>query len=624
MLSSKRRELLTSVECKNLYEFLKLDRSATPAELCAAAQKVFDRIQNKGLRGPRWDVRKELAGLCKSAFRDAKSKSDYDRDLEEETARRGPDDGEGPTRKFDEETKLFEGAWDLVKEARIDEALVLVKQLTGDYPPYSRLRVSLARLMIARERYSDALVFSGWCCKEEPNKGEYEAIGGIAVAKAGTANWTKLADGGVFATSAAHITDAKECLEVARESARAVGRRDDELLREVEVLEESIGSQTQGRWTGNKLAVVVAVLYAGGWSGWSGLGGMSWLIAGSTAVYFVSSWDPQWKVNARLLKAGGDDVLLIYVLKAFLIVWFLPFCAAVKFCYNWRHVRDFLAPHVGRFGRGTGVLLFIGVLATISAIATRIGRDSFSVGDDILSVRGGGARDAGAAGEDTDAGRPAAAIGTAEGVLGLDRSRRRQIQGGLSAAGFDAGAADGLFGSRTREAIRAWQADRGGSATGYLNAVEAEELIVLGGGGVAAAEARRAADGGLTEGPGALEAGREEVRPTGNAADTYGLSGVWGGVGVQGGSSWTVEVTFGDRGASIRYPSLQCGGELELISASATRLEYLERMTFGLGRCQSRGRVVLERTSDDNLRYNWHRPNGALLATGDLTRRPTE
>ena len=53
--------------------------------------------------------------------------------------------------------------------------------------------------------------------------------------------------------------------------------------------------------------------------------------------------------------------------------------------------------------------------------------------------------------------------------LALDRAARRQIQQGLEAGGFDPGGADGLFGPRTRAAIRRWQQSRGGRATGYLD-----------------------------------------------------------------------------------------------------------------------------------------------------------
>ncbi len=66
--------------------------------------------------------------------------------------------------------------------------------------------------------------------------------------------------------------------------------------------------------------------------------------------------------------------------------------------------------------------------------------------------------------------------------LGLDRAARRQVQEGLQAAGFDPGGADGMFGPRTRAAIRSWQTSRGTRATGYLDgaSVAALRLSVAG------------------------------------------------------------------------------------------------------------------------------------------------
>ena len=64
----------------------------------------------------------------------------------------------------------------------------------------------------------------------------------------------------------------------------------------------------------------------------------------------------------------------------------------------------------------------------------------------------------------------------AEDGLGLSRSARREIQEGLQAAGFDPGGADGMFGPRTRAAIRSWQTARGERATGYLDGVSVAAL----------------------------------------------------------------------------------------------------------------------------------------------------
>ena len=67
-----------------------------------------------------------------------------------------------------------------------------------------------------------------------------------------------------------------------------------------------------------------------------------------------------------------------------------------------------------------------------------------------------------------------------EAGLGLDRPTRRLIQQGLRNEGFDPGAADGLFGPRTRGALRRWQEAREMPATGYLDSAQAERLRAAG------------------------------------------------------------------------------------------------------------------------------------------------
>ena len=76
------------------------------------------------------------------------------------------------------------------------------------------------------------------------------------------------------------------------------------------------------------------------------------------------------------------------------------------------------------------------------------------------------------------AGEPLTPQGPAvgEAALALDRPTRRLIQQALRNEGFDPGTPDGLFGPRTRAAIRDWQQSRRASPTGYLNRTEAELL----------------------------------------------------------------------------------------------------------------------------------------------------
>ncbi len=65
----------------------------------------------------------------------------------------------------------------------------------------------------------------------------------------------------------------------------------------------------------------------------------------------------------------------------------------------------------------------------------------------------------------------------AELKLVLSQADRAAIQDALNALGFDTGAADGVFGLTTRNAIAAWQASKGEKATGYLTAEERKSLV---------------------------------------------------------------------------------------------------------------------------------------------------
>ena len=73
-------------------------------------------------------------------------------------------------------------------------------------------------------------------------------------------------------------------------------------------------------------------------------------------------------------------------------------------------------------------------------------------------------------------GDTATAAARAELNLGLTRAERVQIQRNLIALGYDPKGADGLFGSGTREAIRAWQRNTGLAATGYMTAAQIQSL----------------------------------------------------------------------------------------------------------------------------------------------------
>ena len=90
-----------------------------------------------------------------------------------------------------------------------------------------------------------------------------------------------------------------------------------------------------------------------------------------------------------------------------------------------------------------------------------------------------------------------------EAALGLDRPTRRLIQQGLRNEGFDPGAPDGLFGPRTRAAIRRWQATKGHPTTGYLDRTQVDDL-----------RAAAASPSVVPETPGADSSPAVELSPT--------------------------------------------------------------------------------------------------------------
>ena len=109
-----------------------------------------------------------------------------------------------------------------------------------------------------------------------------------------------------------------------------------------------------------------------------------------------------------------------------------------------------------------------------------------------------------------------------EDGLGLDRAARREVQRGLQAAGFDSGGADGLFGPRTRSAIRRWQTSRGSRATGYLDASSVSSLrpSVSGQPTVRERAGVAAASSAVASAPAAVSAAQQQSPPASSEQET--------------------------------------------------------------------------------------------------------
>jgi peptidoglycan hydrolase-like protein with peptidoglycan-binding domain len=76
-----------------------------------------------------------------------------------------------------------------------------------------------------------------------------------------------------------------------------------------------------------------------------------------------------------------------------------------------------------------------------------------------------------------------------EAALELTRTQRVTIQRQLTQLGYDAGVADGLWGSRTRAAIKAWQQANRRAATGYMTTAQLRLIASQAGSATPPAEA---------------------------------------------------------------------------------------------------------------------------------------
>ena len=202
-----------------------------------------------------------------------------------------------------------------------------------------------------------------------------------------------------------------------------------------------------------------------------------------------------------------------------------------------------------------------------------------------------------------------------EDALGLTRSARRRIQSGLAIAGFDPGPVDGVFGSRTRQAIRQWQSQVGVSPTGYLTSNGAGLLEALAeevGNAPAVADAvdGARADPGLTV-PSEVVASVERVDS--DPAPALGLTGRWLGRIEGFGRRYYVDIIFEEGGARIRYPLSGCTGRLHVIAGSS----YREELTQG-DECSVNGRVMLRRLTAERVSYEWGYDSRSVEASGQL------
>src|SRR6185436_3054068 len=83
------------------------------------------------------------------------------------------------------------------------------------------------------------------------------------------------------------------------------------------------------------------------------------------------------------------------------------------------------------------------------------------------------------------------------------------------------------------------------------------------------------------------------------------IRGTWEGTGYQTDdkSTWEMVLKAGQKEFAIEYPSLSCGGRWRLISISAWRARFRERLDHGQDKCADLGVVVIQRLNRNQILF---------------------
>jgi hypothetical protein len=86
---------------------------------------------------------------------------------------------------------------------------------------------------------------------------------------------------------------------------------------------------------------------------------------------------------------------------------------------------------------------------------------------------------------------------------------------------------------------------------------------------------------------------------------TSWIRGTWEGTGYQTDdkSTWEMVLKAGGKRLAIDYPSLSCGGRWQVISTSAWRARFREKLDHGQDKCADNGTVVVQRLNRNQILF---------------------
>ena len=195
--SEKVAKLLEIVEHEDVYQFLGMDGDASLEDLQGAAEKKYASIHNQSSRNDVTRAGAELAGLCKSIFKDAGSRERYDKEREARSRRKAAADAAGTARRElvnwlvsgrARSALAPAGAYVARHSGSISSVgiVLIAVAITASYPGWALgVNPGLIGLLVVTGATAVFCGFTALLCKGSPRRVVIAGVAGIALVGSG-------------------------------------------------------------------------------------------------------------------------------------------------------------------------------------------------------------------------------------------------------------------------------------------------------------------------------------------------------------------------------------------------------------------------------------------------------